>query len=259
MTVAKLIISRNGSVVTEVELDKERTTIGRRPDNDVIIEGDPAVSGHHAAILTFGAESFLEDQNSTNGTLVNGVAVSKHPLTNGDVIGIGHHELRFEAVLADDAEFEKTMVLSAAALAQAGLGGFGDKAKDKAPTPPAPAPAAPAAAPAAAAPAPAPAAAPARPPAGAAPLPNGKVVVASGPNAGRALQLTKALTTLGKPGVQVAAITRRADGFFAVHVGPPTAPNRPKLNGDMLDNKPRKLSSGDILDVAGTQMRFENA
>ena len=282
---AKLIISRNGKVITDVALDKERTSIGRRPDNDIILEGDPAVSGRHAAVLKFGTEAFLEDQNSTNGTLVNGNAVTKYPLSNGDVIGIGHHELRYEAVLASDDEFEKTMVLSPADLAKAGLGSMGGdkpaeapgpsatpKAAPSGPTPSAPprpeAPPAAASAPAAAptstppapssAPAPAPAApgAPNTPPAGAKRLPVGKVTVSSGPNTGRSLKLVKALTTLGKPGVQVAAITRRGDGYYAVHVGPPTAPNRPKLNGDMLDNKPRKLSSGDSLEVAGTQMRF---
>ncbi len=132
---AKLIISRNGKVITDVALDKERTSIGRRPDNDIILEGDPAVSGRHAAVLKFGTEAFLEDQNSTNGTLVNGNAVTKYPLSNGDVIGIGHHELRYEAVLASDDEFEKTMVLSPADLAKAGLGSMGGDKPAEAPGP----------------------------------------------------------------------------------------------------------------------------
>src|ERR1700737_106596 len=107
---ARLILSLDGSVLAEYNMNKERYTIGRLPDNDIRID-NPAVSGHHSLIINILNDSFLEDLNSTNGTYVNGKLIKKHALQHGDVVTAGHHQLRF--VEDDEAqdEFEKTMVI----------------------------------------------------------------------------------------------------------------------------------------------------
>ena len=91
---ARLILSLDSQVLAEYNMSKERYTIGRLPDNDVRID-NPAVSGHHSLIINILNDSFLEDLNSTNGTYVNGKLIKKHALQHGDVITIGHHQLRF--------------------------------------------------------------------------------------------------------------------------------------------------------------------
>src|SRR5258707_696140 len=117
---AKLILSMDGLVLKEIPLTKERTTIGRKPHNDIQID-NLAVSGEHAVIVTILNDSFLEDLGSTNGTVVNGNAVKKHFLQNNDVIELGKYKLKFvgEAAAApagEKADFEKTMVLRPSAM-----------------------------------------------------------------------------------------------------------------------------------------------
>lgn len=114
----KLVLTDDGKVVGEHELDKERVTIGRHPDNDISLN-DKATSGYHAVVITILSDSFLEDLDSTNGTLVNGKQVAKHPLSSGDVITIGRHQLKFEGEIADEEEFEKTMILRPSDMAAA--------------------------------------------------------------------------------------------------------------------------------------------
>ena len=112
---ARLILSLDNQVLAEYNMTKERYTIGRLPDNDVRID-NPAVSGHHSLIINILNDSFLEDLNSTNGTYVNGKLIKKHALQHGDVITIGHHQLRFsdqQAPETEQDEFEKTMVIPA--------------------------------------------------------------------------------------------------------------------------------------------------
>ncbi len=91
---AKLILSMDGLVLKEISLGKERTTIGRKPHNDIQID-NLAVSGEHAVIVSILNDSFLEDLGSTNGTLVNGQAVKKHFLQNNDVIELGKYKLKY--------------------------------------------------------------------------------------------------------------------------------------------------------------------
>ena len=109
---AKLVLSLNGAVQGEFELDQERFTIGRKPENDIQID-NLAVSGKHSMIITILDDSFLEDLGSTNGTYVNGKLVKKHALKDGDVIAIGKHELKYlnENASDDEDEFEKTMII----------------------------------------------------------------------------------------------------------------------------------------------------
>jgi pSer/pThr/pTyr-binding forkhead associated (FHA) protein len=291
---ARLILSLDNQVLAEYNMTKERYTIGRLPDNDVRID-NPAVSGHHSLIINILNDSFLEDLNSTNGTYVNGKLIKKHALQHGDVITIGHHQLRFSDQQTDDSEqdeFEKTMVIpsgqqsaeqlaaaekaaekaaaaeiveSAADAAAAGVRLDEEEAAvlepekkpEPAPPPPAPRPVPepddqkytetvahsetmtgidPAMAPSA--------------------LPLAKLQVLSGAFAGRELELTKALTTLGRPGVQVAAITRRAEGYFIVHVESGTDGDFPLVNGQPIGAQARKLADNDVVQLAGVKMGF---
>ena len=111
---ARLVLSLDNQVLAEYNMTKERYTIGRLPDNDIRIDNS-AVSGHHSLIINILNDSFLEDLNSTNGTYVNGKLIKKHALQHGDVVTVGHHQLRF--VEDDEAqdEFEKTMVIQPSA------------------------------------------------------------------------------------------------------------------------------------------------
>lgn len=272
---ARLILSLDSQVLAEYNMSKERYTVGRLPDNDVRID-NPAVSGHHSLIINILNDSFLEDLNSTNGTYVNGKLIKKHALQHGDVITIGHHQLRFSDQTAMDTEqdeFEKTMVIpasqqdaaqlarveEAAAAAVAAEVAVNDRldvkvdmpeqqqaAERAAPKPaPAPKPAVHTATAAGIDPSSAPKA-----------LPLAKLQVLSGAFAGRELELTKALTTLGRPGVQVAAITRRAEGYYVVHVESSEEDDYPLVNGQPIGAQARKLADNDVLQLAGVKMGF---
>ncbi|MGH8740763.1 MAG: FHA domain-containing protein [Burkholderiales bacterium] len=254
---AKLILSMDGLVLKEIPLTKERTTIGRKPHNDIQID-NLAVSGEHAVIVTILNDSFLEDLGSTNGTVVNGNPIKKHFLQNNDVIELGKYKLKFvgEAAPAagEKADFEKTMVLRPSAMraaadqakamgggAQAAVAqraaaaqqvaasavsaGVADKDATKT-TPPAPKPAG---------------------------QPLGAIQLLSGANAGKELELTKPLTTLGKPGVQVAVLTRRPQGYFITHV---EGANRPMVNGQQIGPAPHALKDHDVIELAGVKMEF---
>jgi pSer/pThr/pTyr-binding forkhead associated (FHA) protein len=247
---ARLILSLDGQVMAEYNMNKERYTIGRLADNDIRID-NPAVSGHHSLIINILNDSFLEDLNSTNGTYVNGKLIKKHALQHGDVVTVGHHQLRFVDTQGseDEAdEFEKTMVITPGSAVAAAAA-----KKASAIIPPPPQPAAKAAA------ATAPGVRP--PPAGATSdqptaLPKAKLQVLSGAFAGRELELNKALTTLGRPGVQVAAITRRSDGFFIVHVDSGKPGDYPSVNGSGIGEQARKLQDNDVILLAGVKMGF---
>src|SRR3990167_6471705 len=110
---AKLILSMEITMLKEIPLTKERTTIGRKPHNDIQID-NLAISGEHAVVITILNDSFLEDLGSTNGTFVNGQSVKKHFLQNGDTIELGKYRLKYVSELpqqTSSADFEKTMIL----------------------------------------------------------------------------------------------------------------------------------------------------
>lgn len=233
---ARLILSLDGQVLAEYNMNKERYTIGRLPDNDIRID-NPAVSGHHSLIINILNDSFLEDLNSTNGTYVNGKLIKKHALQHGDVVTAGHHQLRFVEDDEQQDEFEKTMVIQPSARPVDKLRAANDAVETAAPN------------------------------AGTTAIRRGitegqvamkpaKLQVLSGAFAGRELELSKALTTLGRPGVQVAAITRRADGYFIVHVDSEGANNFPLVNGAAIGAQARKLQDNDVIQLAGVKMGF---
>lgn len=278
---AKLILSLDAQVIKEFTLTKERTTIGRKPHNDIQID-NLAVSGEHAMIMTILNDSFLEDLGSTNGTLVNGQPIKKHFLQNNDVVEIGKYKIKYMSEAPGNMsqeDFEKTMVLraptSVAAVAaalkpekspgdtqtniQPGVN-LGDTSITAQPPPAAGSAAASpgtatsppvAAKPAAATPAATPSAPPAA--AGASVQGQGTIQILSGPNAGKELPLSKPLTTLGKPGVQVAVIAKRPQGYFITHV---EGANFPVVNGRTLDAQAHQLRDHDIIELAGVKMEF---
>ncbi len=260
---ARLILSLDGQVLAEYNMNKERYTVGRLPDNDIRID-NPAVSGHHSLVINILNDSFLEDLNSTNGTYVNGKLIKKHALQHGDVVTVGHHQLRFVDTQSTDTEpdeFEKTMVITPGS-AVAAIAAKIASAAALAPTAPSPKAATPASSPVSTA-SPSPLTRP-MPPGGAnatgehagIALPKAKLQVLSGAFAGRELELNKALTTLGRPGVQVAAITRRADGYFIVHVDSGKPGDYPSVNGAAIGEQARKLADNDVIMLAGVKMGF---
>ena len=242
---ARLVLSLDGQVMAEYNMNKERYTIGRLPDNDIRID-NAAVSGHHSLIINILNDSFLEDLNSTNGTYVNGKLIKKHALQHGDVITVGHHQLRFVEDDEQQDEFEKTMVIQPSARPVEKL----RTAMGQSPVIDGE-PAAASAATAASATGRGRAAAD-----GAAALKKAKLQVLSGAFAGRELEITKALTTLGRPGVQVAAITRRGEGYYIVHVDSGKTDDFPLVNGSPIGAQATKLSDNDVIQLAGVKMGF---
>lgn len=229
---AKLILSMDGLVLKEIPLNKERLSIGRKPHNDIQID-NLAISGDHAVVVTILADSFLEDLNSTNGTLVNGQPIKKHFLRNNDIIELGKYKLKYLADLqagAAASDFERNAAIRSGQLkmptelqlepsdtitrSSVGLASV--------PKPPAPAPGA-------------------------------AIQLLNGPHAGKELELTKTLTTLGKPGLQVAVIAKRPHGFFITHV---EGRQFPVVNGRSLDAQAYPLSDHDVIEIAGIKMEF---
>ena len=227
----KLVVSLDGVVIKEVQITKDKTTLGRRPYNDIVID-NLAVSGEHAVLQMVGNDVFIEDLNSTNGTYINGKAIKKQLLQHNDTVEVGKYKIKY--LVEDSSDYEKTMIMrpgaAAAAtsayspstlppMADSNFGGLG------------PAVAAPAAAATATA----------------------LIRVLNGAAAGREVTLTKVVTTVGKPGVQVASITRRPQGYAFAHV---EGAGRPSVNGVPLAGDSIPLRNGDVIELAGTQMQF---
>jgi len=231
---ATIQIIFNGDVIQERELAKEIITIGRKSDNDIQLD-NLAVSGHHAKILTVLNDSFIEDMNSTNGTYLNGSLVNKKPLTHHDVIKIGKHEIKYinENAQPGDA-FGKTMIINpdsdgmqetegSAAIDQSVSRLAAEIASsDK----------------------------------GSIGQKQAKIRLTSGANTGKELSLTKVLTTLGKPGIQVAAITRRPTGYFLIYIDGGDSTGRPKVNNEEIGSAAHELKNSDEIEVAGVKMCF---
>jgi pSer/pThr/pTyr-binding forkhead associated (FHA) protein len=231
---ARLVLSLDGQVMAEYNMNKERYTIGRLPDNDIRID-NAAVSGHHSLIINILNDSFLEDLNSTNGTYVNGKLIKKHALQHGDVITVGHHQLRFVEDDEQQDEFEKTMVIQPSQRPVDKIRTASEAADQASPS----------------------IAATGKSRAlDAAAIRKAKLQVLSGAFAGRELELNKALTTLGRPGVQVAAITRRSEGYFIVHVDSGKSDDFPLVNGAPIGGQATRLNDNDVIQLAGVKMGF---
>ena len=223
----KLVVSLDGVVIKEVQITKDKTTLGRRPYNDIVID-NLAVSGEHAVLQMVGADVFIEDLNSTNGTYINGKAIKKQLLSHNDTVEIGKYKIKY--LVDESADYEKTMILRPASNPLMGT--------------PQPAAANPAAASMPGAIGAAGSAAPAQ---------AALIKVLNGAAAGREVVLTKVVTTVGKPGVQVASITKRPNGYAIAHV---EGDARPSVNGSPLVGDSVPLRNGDVIELAGTQMQF---
>ncbi len=206
---SKLVVSLDGVVIKEVQITKDKTTLGRRPYNDIVID-NLAVSGEHAVLQMMGSDVYIEDLNSTNGTYINGKAVKKQQLANNDTVEIGKYKIKFLA--GDASDYEKTMVLRPGMNAGSSTDGAGTTA-----------------------------------------VPPASIKVLNGAASGREVPLTKVVTTVGKPGVQVASITKRPGGYVFAHV---EGSSRPTVNGVALTADSVPLSNGDVIELAGTQMQF---
>ena len=221
----KLVVSLDGVVIKEVQVTKDKTTLGRRPYNDIVID-NLAVSGEHAVLQMVGQDVFIEDLNSTNGTYINGKAVKKQLLANNDTVEVGKYKIKF--MVDDGADYEKTMIMKPGSMAPGAYSssgrtsGFGGLA-------------------------------------GAATSGNvgpASIRVMNGAAAGREVVLTKVVTTVGKPGVQVASITKRPTGYVLAHV---EGGSRPTVNSTPLAGETVSLKNGDVIELAGTQMQFVQA
>jgi len=220
----KLVVSLDGVVIKEVQITKDKTTLGRRPYNDIVID-NLAVSGEHAVLQMVGSDVFIEDLNSTNGTYINGKAVKKQLLAHNDTVEIGKYKIKY--LVEDGTDYEKTMIMkpgaapvpSAQGFAQtlAPASGFGGLSTSSSPA---------------------------------------TIKVLNGAAAGREVALTKVVTTVGKPGVQVASITKRPGGYVFAHV---EGSSRPTINGNPLASDTLPLKNGDVIELAGTQMQFVQA
>ena len=221
----KLVVSLDGVVIKEVQITKDKTTLGRRPYNDIVID-NLAVSGEHAVLQMVGTDVFIEDLNSTNGTYINGKAVKKQLLAHNDTVEVGKYKIKF--MVEDGTDYEKTMIMKPGAMAggasgrASGFGALGGGAG-------------------------------AAPGASVAPA---TIRVMNGAAAGREVVLTKVVTTVGKPGVQVASITKRPTGYVLAHV---EGSARPTVNSSPLVGETVSLKNGDVIELAGTQMQFVQA
>ncbi len=219
----KLVVSLDGVVIKEVQITKDKTTLGRRPYNDIVID-NLAVSGEHAVLQMVGADVFIEDLNSTNGTYINGKAIKKQLLSHNDTVEIGKYKIKF--LVEDGTEYEKTMIMKPGTRPPAppspgyspnvgfGASNFGGLGPSTAPA---------------------------------------SIRVLNGAAAGREVVLTKVVTTVGKPGVQVASITKRPGGYVLAHV---EGAAQPTVNGNPLIGETVQLKNGDVIELAGTQMQF---
>lgn len=225
---AKLVLSRAGSIVQQCFIDRGQVSVGRESHNDIVID-DPAVSREHAAIVPIGNDHILEDLKSANGTIVNGVRVSHRILQHGDVIELGAFHLRYQNPRsASEIDLERTMLITA-------LPGTGGAAHDRT----------------------RPASEEPRLPTTHATrtrLPRARVRMLAGPRAGATIELDRIVATFGTPGKQLAVITRRPYGYFVTHVeGRRTG----RLNGRPLGRVTRPLEWGDVLEVGGERLEFQ--
>ncbi len=220
---ARLILTHDGAAIREYRLEKERTTVGRKPHNDIVLEGDATVSGEHAVFLKL-QHIYVEDLGSTNGVLLNGKKVNKRQLNHGDSVKIGRHELKF----VDDSakQFERTVIISPDAVPKA-MGAVSSLATAAA---------------------------------AAAVAKRATVKVLSGTKTGEQIVLSKAYTTVGTPGTQVAVIARRGAQYHLMQmrgVGSSSLP--PLLNNQPVGAESTPLKHGDIIEVAGMKLQFVEA
>ncbi|MBI3562505.1 MAG: FHA domain-containing protein [Gammaproteobacteria bacterium] len=224
----RLILTHEGAVLREYRLEHERTTLGRKGHNNIVLD-DPTVSGEHAAFLKL-QHIYVEDLGSTNGVILNGKRVTKRQLNHGDVIRIGRHELKFIDESAQ--QFERTVVIAP------------ESSPTKTPTPRLD---------------PAAASANLTPPPVVAANANKRafIKVLNGAKQGEQILLSKAYTTVGTPGVQVAVIAKRGAHYHLMQMSGVGGTNAtPRLNNQPIGAESKPLKNGDVIEVASTKLQF---
>jgi len=220
---AKLVLSSGGTVVFQCFVDHERLAVGRDPTNQIVID-DQAVSREHAVILPVGNDHILEDLASANGTLVNGARVVRRILQHGDVIELGSFHLRYlNPKAATEMDLDRTMLITGLPDVRAELRISDESSPLR------------------------------RTRASRTNFPKGHVHVTAGRREGSIIWLNHVIATFGKPGQQVAAITRRPHGYFLTHV---VGRRYPRVNGQPLGSEPRMLRPGDVVQVADETFKF---
>ncbi len=232
----KLVIKFDGVVIDQIVMRQGDMAIGRRPGSDILLD-NLAVSGNHATIFTVGNDSFVQDLNSTNGTLVNNKRISKHHLVNGDEIVIGKHSLSYvdENAARAPSDLAKTMIITPQKFEEMAASAAENAQAARDAEKPAPIPAA----------APAPAQAGAR---------IGSIFVLSGANSGKRIDLVKSTTNLGRAGKMAGVIIRNGAGRYSLLPGGDGS--TPILNGKPVPGRGEELKNGDIIEVAGSRMQF---
>jgi hypothetical protein len=201
----QLIASVEGVEIKHVYLQKDRTTLGRKPDNDIVFD-NLVVSGHHCVFELKGlADVYIEDLHSTNGTYVNGKMVLRQRLHDGEVISIGNFRIQYLAASERPSTFSETTAMKVDAAGQ-----------------------------------------PAR-------LPHAVFQVLNGSSEGLEMPVVKAVTTFGKPGVAVVAVSHRRDGYYVARLDGDTIPT---VNGKPIGEVAVMLTNNDVLELAGTRMLF---
>lgn len=215
---AKIIVSLDDNMIKVVPLNKDRMTLGRRPYNDIVVD-NLAVSGEHAALQVIGHEYFIEDLNSTNGTFINEQKIKRQILKNGDTIEIGKYAIKY----VQDGENPLSTAMSEADVAIETANHAPEVEKRQL-------------------------------------FENTKfaeayvaIKILSGASTGKELPLVKVVTTIGKPGEAVIAITKRPKSYMVAHVEGAT---RPTLNGVTFGIDAIPLKNGDLIELAGTAMQF---
>jgi FHA domain len=234
---AKIGLTFNEKVLKELPLDGPQMTIGRKLDNDLVID-NPAVSGHHARIIKEEDTFLIEDLGSTNGTFIADVKIQKQKLKDGDRIAIGKHFLVYqdEAALspppppAREAASDKSMILDTAKQREL----LKARGAEKTGT------------------------------AGAKAGQTGVLTVVTGDTDRQAYELTGRLTVIGSEDTatvkltgwfapkNAALLSRRGPAYF---VSMPEGAKKIMVNGETVQSQ-KELQSGDIIIVAGVHLHF---
>ena len=232
----KLVIKFDGVVIDQIVMRQGDMAIGRRPGSDILLD-NLAVSGNHATIFTVGNDSFVQDLNSTNGTLVNNKRISKHHLANGDEIVIGKHSLSYvdeNAASSAKSDLAKTMIITPQKFEEMAASAAENAQAARAPD------------------------RPVAPPVPVIPVSTGmrigSIFVLSGANSGKRIDLVKSTTNLGRAGKMAGVIIRNSVGRYSLLPGGDSA--APVLNGKPVPLRGEELKNGDIIEVAGSRMQF---
>ncbi len=215
---SKLVVTLDGAVVDEFIIDKETISIGRKLNNDIQLS-ELTVSGHHSMILSSDDETYIKDNASTNGTLLNGVRITKSILNHGDIIQIGNYQFAYHA--AQDV-YEPTMFIKAEYEESENEIGVPDPIETTN-------------------------------------MPIAGVRVLTGPLKSKVLELRKPFNTIGFDGEKYAIIARNPDGYTISALNDKKfkrAADAPKINGTAVGKNFKKLKDHDVIELLETQIEF---